>query len=97
MQAFTTLAFADSPEAIGRKKWTAVFTFDNLTGQAASNAQLAYSSGIPSITFANVGAGAVTPAAPCLLRFVASRVHCTMKLHSVSRAGQPPIAVSLTT
>jgi hypothetical protein len=56
VQAFTTLSFGAA--SAGRRKWTAVFTFDdNPVGAAASNAQLAYSSGIPSITFANVRAG----------------------------------------
>ena len=52
MQAFTTLNFGDA--TLGRRKWQAVFTFDDSAGQAASNAKLAFDSGIPSITFSNV-------------------------------------------
>jgi hypothetical protein len=54
VQAFTTLNFGDI--IAGRRKWQAVFEFDDASGQANSNAQLTYDSGIPSITFSNVRA-----------------------------------------
>lgn len=50
VRAFTTLAF--DPAAGGRRKWKAVFTFDELNG--AANAQIAFTGGLPSITFAKV-------------------------------------------
>jgi hypothetical protein len=54
VQAFTTLNFGGIID--GRRKWQAVFEFDDSAGQADSNAKLTYDSGIPSITFSNVRA-----------------------------------------
>ena len=64
VSADTTLNFGDAT-ADGRRRWRAVFTFDDASGQAASNAQLAFSSGIPSITFSNVRAWLSPPAYAC--------------------------------